>query len=81
VFAGLVAVPDRAAAATGGRKRALVDRRGLFGCTALGILCKESAVLLPLYAWLAEACVPALRNFAAEGRRAQVVRAPCCGCR
>ncbi|MUV13825.1 hypothetical protein [Noviluteimonas gilva] len=40
---------------------------GLFGCTALGILCKESAVLLPLYAWLAEACIPALRNSPQKG--------------
>jgi hypothetical protein len=35
---------------------------GLVGGTGLGVLCKESAALLPLYAWLAEACVPALRQ-------------------
>ena len=40
---------------------------GLFGCTALGILSKESAVLLPLYAWLAEACMPGAAQIAAKG--------------
>ena len=57
-----------------GRKRALQGRggalhmaAGLIGGTALGVLCKESAVLLPLYAWLIEFCLPALR--AAPDRR------------
>jgi protein O-mannosyl-transferase len=35
---------------------------GLVGGTALAALCKESGVLLPLYAWLAEWCLPALRT-------------------
>ncbi|MCC8362493.1 hypothetical protein LK996_05325 [Lysobacter sp. A6] len=43
---------------------------GLFGGTALALLCKESGVLLPLYAWLLELCLPALRN-AADRRRVQ----------
>ncbi|KGQ18846.1 TPR-repeat-containing protein [Lysobacter dokdonensis DS-58] len=57
-----------------GRQKQLADgsgrwwiAAGLFGCTALGILCKESAVLLPLYAWLLEACIPALRNSPQKG--------------
>jgi tetratricopeptide (TPR) repeat protein len=40
---------------------------GLMGGTALGMLCKESAVLLPVYAWLLEACVPALRTSPQKG--------------
>jgi hypothetical protein len=43
---------------------------GLFGGTALAMLCKESGVLLPLYAWLLELCLPALR-FADDRRRVQ----------
>jgi len=35
---------------------------GLVGGTALAALCKESGVLLPLYAWLAEMILPALRT-------------------
>ncbi|MGO4551581.1 tetratricopeptide repeat protein [Lysobacter sp. 2RAF19] len=57
-----------------GRQRQLAGENGrwwiaagLFGCTALGALCKESAVLLPLYAWLAEACIPALRTSPQKG--------------
>jgi tetratricopeptide (TPR) repeat protein len=45
---------------------------GLLGGTALAILCKESGVLLPLYAWLMELCLPALRN-APDRRRVQVL--------
>lgn len=43
---------------------------GLVGGTALGLLCKESGVLLPLYAWLAEMCLPLLRQ-APDRRRIQ----------
>ena len=43
---------------------------GLVGGTALGLLCKESAALLPLYAWLAEMCLPQLRD-APDRRRVQ----------
>ena len=39
---------------------------GLMGGTALGALSKESALLLPLYAALLEACVPALRTRATK---------------
>jgi hypothetical protein len=39
---------------------------GLIGCTVLGLLCKESAVLLPLYAMGIELCV--FRFRAAGGR-------------
>ncbi len=35
---------------------------GLVGCTTLGLLCKESAALLPLYAVCVEACVFDFRN-------------------
>jgi hypothetical protein len=35
---------------------------GLLGGTALGALSKESALLLPLYAFLAETCLPRLRD-------------------
>jgi hypothetical protein len=62
-----------------GRDRVLQGRggtlhmgAGLIGGTALGILCKESAALLPLYAWVLEACVPALRT-APDRRRMRVV--------
>ena len=47
-----------------GRRRMLEHGIGVAGCaatlvlgTALGVLCKESAVLLPLYAFLAEWCL------------------------
>ena len=40
----------------GGRGWAIV-LCGVIGCTALGLLAKESAALLPLYAFLAEACL------------------------
>lgn len=54
---------------------------GLLGGTALALLCKESGVLLPLYAWLLELCLPALRN-APDKRRvrwlfAAVLWLPC----
>lgn len=45
---------------------------GLLGGTALGLLCKESGVLLPLYAWLAEMCLPLLRQ-APDRRRMQAL--------
>lgn len=52
-----------------GRQHQLDGRRGwalilpgLFGGTLLGTMSKESAVLLPLYAFLAELCLPALRS-------------------
>ena len=45
---------------------------GLFGGTALAVLCKESGVLLPLYAWLLELCLPVLRT-APGGRRVQLL--------
>ena len=62
-----------------GRDRALQGRGGtlhmtggLIGGTLLGVLCKESAALLPLYAWLIETCVPALRT-APDRRRIRVL--------
>lgn len=49
----------------GGRWQIVV---GLLGGTMLAALCKETGVLLPLYAWLAEMCLPVLRT--ARDRRA-----------
>ena len=56
-----------------GRQRQLAGKggwtlilAGLVGGTALGALSKESALLLPLYAALLEACVPTLRTRAAK---------------
>ena len=40
---------------------------GLVACTALGLSCKESAALLPLYALLSECCLFGFRD--AKGRR------------
>jgi protein O-mannosyl-transferase len=52
-----------------GRRRQLQGRDGrmqmglgLVGGTVLGVLCKETAALLPLYAWLLEICLPVLRT-------------------
>jgi protein O-mannosyl-transferase len=45
---------------------------GLVGGTFLGLLCKESAALLPLYAWLLEICLPTLRA-ATDRRRMQLL--------
>ena len=45
---------------------------GLFGGTELAVLCKESGVLLPLYAWMLELCLPALRT-APDRRRVQLL--------
>ena len=45
---------------------------GLFGGTGLAVLCKESGVLLPLYAWLLEMCLPTLRS-APDRKRVQLL--------
>ena len=47
---------------------------GLFGGTALGILCKESAVLVAAVCMARRSVHPGAAQFAAEGRRAQAVR-------
>lgn len=68
VFAGLLLY-------LAGRRRQLAGERhawglllaGLLPCTALGLLAKESAVLLPLYAFLVELCVLGFRD--GTGRR------------
>ena len=64
---GVVALPDRPAAATRGRKRALVDRRRPVRLHRAGHPVQGVGGLLPLYAWLAEACIPALRNSPQKG--------------
>jgi protein O-mannosyl-transferase len=62
VFAGLwMYLEGRRRQLAGGSGRWWIGA-GLMGGTGFGVLCKESAVLLPLYAWLAEACIPVLRN-------------------
>jgi hypothetical protein len=71
VFAGLWLYLD-------GRQRQIAGRRGgwvsilagLVGATGLGALAKESAVLLPLYAFLLEWCLPGLRGFRRDPRLA-----------
>ncbi len=67
VFAGLwMYVAGRARQRNGGRGWGLI-LCGLVVCTALGLLAKESAALLPLYAACVELCVLGFRNH--EGRR------------
>lgn len=63
-----------------GRQRQLEGRSGwtcilvgLLGGTMLGALSKESAVLLPLYAFLMELCLPGLRFSEGRDRRLQVL--------
>lgn len=61
----------------GGRQRQIDGRpgawvrilAGLVGCTGIGVLAKESAALLPLYAFFIEACVLRFRTPAAGERR------------
>jgi tetratricopeptide (TPR) repeat protein len=66
VFAGLwlyVVGRQRQIAGDGGWVQILA---GLFGCTAIGVLIKESAVLLPVYALCIEFCLLHFRG--SEGR-------------
>jgi len=66
VFAGLWAyVAGRARQQRGEAGWALV-LAGIVGGTALGLLCKESAVLLPVYALCLEACVFGFRGAAGQ---------------
>jgi hypothetical protein len=63
VFGGLwlyVAARQRQLAGAGGGWTALLA--ALVGATALGVLAKESAALLPLYAFLVEACLFGFRT-------------------
>lgn len=67
VFAGLwLYVAGRMRQREGGRGWTRI-LAGLVACTVLGLMCKESAVLLPLYALLVECCVFGFRD--ASGRR------------
>jgi len=69
VFAGLwMYVAGRTRQRDGRRGWSLI-LCGVIACSALGLLSKESAVLLPLYALCVEACVFGFRNGA--GRRDQ----------
>ena len=65
VFAGLWLYLLGRQRQLGGRPGWPLILGGIAGGTVLGALCKESAMLLPLYACIVEVCVPSLRTKAA----------------